>query len=79
MIPDLFSRKLVDWNAGDTLETELVVTALKNALTGRLPPRGLIFHPVRGSHYSSEAVKEHLVLRRSTSAWRGLVCCRKIW
>ena len=44
MILDLFSRKVVGWKLGETLEAELVVTALKNALGRREPPRGLIFH-----------------------------------
>jgi putative transposase len=44
MILDLFSRKVVGWKLGETLEAELVVTALQNALSRREPPRGLIFH-----------------------------------
>ena len=44
MILDLFSRKVVGWKLGETLEAELVVTALQNAVSRREPPRGLIFH-----------------------------------
>jgi transposase InsO family protein len=62
VILDLFSRKVVGWKVGDTLEAALVVTALQNALARRQPRRGLIFHSDRGSQYSSEAVKQLLTL-----------------
>jgi transposase InsO family protein len=62
VILDLFSRKVVGWKVGETLEAALVVTALRNALARRQPPRGLIFHSDRGSQYSSEAVKQPLTL-----------------
>jgi transposase InsO family protein len=60
VILDLFSRKVVGWKLGETLEAELVVTALKNALMMRKPDRGLYFHSDRGSQYSSEAVRKPL-------------------
>jgi putative transposase len=44
VILDFFSRLVVGWKLGETLEAVLVVTALQNALTRREPPRGLIFH-----------------------------------
>jgi putative transposase len=44
VILDFFSRLVVGWKLGETLEAELVVTALQNALSRREPPRGLIFH-----------------------------------
>jgi putative transposase len=62
VILDLFSRKVVGWKVGETLEAVLVVRALQNALARRQPPRGLIFHSDRGSQYSSEAVKQPLTL-----------------
>ncbi len=46
----------------ETLEAELVVTALKNALVLRQPDEGLCFHSDQGSQYSSEAVPNHWVL-----------------
>jgi putative transposase len=60
IILDLFSRKVVGWKLGETLEAELVVTALENALTRRTPERGLYFHSDRGSQYSSQAVRKPL-------------------
>ena len=44
IILDLFSRQVVGWKLGETLEAELVVTTLQNALTMRTPNRGLYFH-----------------------------------
>jgi putative transposase len=44
VILDRFSRKVVGWKLGETLEAELVVAALQNALSRREPPCGLIFH-----------------------------------
>jgi len=35
VILDLFSRKVLGWKLGETLEAELVVVALKNALSLR--------------------------------------------
>jgi putative transposase len=44
VILDFFSRLVVGWKLGETLEAVLVVSALQNALTRRDPPRGLTFH-----------------------------------
>src|SRR5437879_1010266 len=55
VILDLFSRRVVGWKLGETLEAELVVTALKNALDLRQPDEGLYFHSDRGSQYNSQA------------------------
>ena len=44
MILDCFSRLVVGWKLGESLEAALVVTALQNALARRDPPQGLIFH-----------------------------------
>jgi putative transposase len=63
VILDLFSRKVVGWKLGDTLEAELVVIALQNALSRRDPPHGFYFHSDQGCQYSSEAVRKSLTLR----------------
>ena len=60
VILDLFSRRVVGWKLGQTLESELVVTALSNALVLRQPQAGLYFHSDRGSQYSSQAVRKPL-------------------
>lgn len=53
VILDLFSRRLVGWAMGETLERSLVVAALNMALTGRQPAAGLLCHSDRGSQYAS--------------------------
>lgn len=60
IILDLFSRKVVGWKVGETLEAELVLSALENALMMRTPDRGLYFHSDRGCQYSSQAVRKPL-------------------
>ena len=40
VILDLFSRRVLGWKLGQTLESELVVTALRNALVLRQPQAG---------------------------------------
>jgi len=60
VILDLFSRRVVGWKLGESLEAELVGTALHNALLLRQPPSGLIFHSDRGCQYTSQAVREKL-------------------
>jgi putative transposase len=60
VILDLFSRRVVGWKLGDSLATELVETALQNALFLRQPSSGLIFHSDRGCQYTSRAVGEKL-------------------
>ena len=63
VILDLFSRKVVGWKLGESLEAELVVRALQNALTMRTPDRGLYFHSDRGSH--STPFRRHRLPARS--------------
>jgi putative transposase len=75
IILDLFSRQVVGWKLGETLEAELVVTALENALTMRTPDRGLYFHSDRGSQYSSQAVRKPLSVIGAHLSMSGLGNC----
>src|ERR1700730_2213169 len=75
VILDLFSRKVVGWKLGETLEAELVVTALQSALTMRTPDRGLYFHSDRGSQYSSQAVRKPLSVIGANLSMSGLGNC----
>jgi putative transposase len=71
IILDLFSRKVVGWKLGETLEAELVVTALENALTMRTPDQGLYFHSDRGS----QAVRKPLSVIGANLSMSGLGNC----
>lgn len=53
VVLDLFSRQVVGWAMGPTIDTHLVLGALDMALKSRKPPRGLLHHSDRGSQYAS--------------------------
>jgi putative transposase len=57
---DLFARRVVGWALGKTLDRELAVHALNNALVKRRPAPGLIHHTDRGCQYTSAAYRELL-------------------
>jgi transposase InsO family protein len=66
VILDAFSRKVIGWALGRTLEAGLTVTALKQAIArGRVQP-GLVHHSDRGSQYASteyiDLLTEHDIL-----------------
>jgi transposase InsO family protein len=50
---DLDSRRVVGWATADHLRTDLISTALHNAVTQRRPESGVIFHSDRGCQYTS--------------------------
>jgi transposase InsO family protein len=60
VILDAFSRRVIGWALGRTLEAELAVTALRMALIERQPPSGLVHHSDRGVQYASAAYTEML-------------------
>ena len=51
VILDAWSRRVVGWNLGETLEATLVIGALRNALADRAVPAGIIHHSDRGTQY----------------------------
>jgi putative transposase len=57
---DLFSRRVVGWAMGTTLERSLVLSALDMALTSRRPEAGLLCHSDRGSQYASSDYQKAL-------------------
>jgi transposase InsO family protein len=50
---DLGSRRCVGWAMRDTMEVDLVLSALRMARDARHPAPGLIFHSDRGSQYAA--------------------------
>ena len=69
-ILDLWSRRIVGWACGPTLHADLVLAALKDALTRRRPSQGLLHHSDRGSQYVDEDYVQALAaagLERSMS------------
>jgi putative transposase len=54
-VQDAYSRRIVGWQMADHMQAELVVDALKMAISRRRPPPGLIHHSDQGSQYVSLA------------------------
>ena len=52
-VMDLYSRRIVGWSVSDTLETSLVLDALRQAIETRRPDVGLLHHSDRGCQYAS--------------------------
>jgi len=67
VILDLFSRRVIGWSMGATLERSLVLSALEMALSCRQHSTGLICHSDRGSQYASAAYQARL-------SEAGIVC-----
>jgi putative transposase len=53
-VMDLYSRRIVGWAMGDTLERWLTITALQMAIDTRHPPPDLLHHSDRGSQYACQ-------------------------
>lgn len=60
---DLFSRTIVGWEYGNTMDEELVLGALRRAIRDRQPGGNLIHHSDRGGQYAGQRYRE--VLRRA--------------
>lgn len=65
VILDAFSRRVIGWALGRTLEGALTVTTLRMALSCRQIGSGLVHHSDRGSQYASkeytDLLKENLI------------------
>jgi putative transposase len=60
VVLDVFSRMIVGWSLQATLQKQIVLAALKDAVHIRRPAPGLIFHSDRGSQYASDDVQRIL-------------------
>jgi transposase InsO family protein len=60
VVLDLFSRRVVGWSTGATLEATLAIQALKMAVAQRRPEAGLVVHTDRGVQYACRAYREVL-------------------
>ncbi len=54
VVLDVYTRKVVGWALGRSLQTSLCITALERAITTRNPTTGLIHHSDRGVQYASQ-------------------------
>ena len=76
VVLDLFSRRIVGWAMGATIDSELACRALDMAWHSRLPTEGPLFHSDRGSQYASRRYTELLAkhgmkasMSRKGSCW----------
>jgi len=77
---DLATRMIVGWSMATHMRTELVETALLNALAARTPASRLVHHSDRGSQYASgsyqELLEEHGIecsMSRTGDCWDNAV------
>jgi len=60
VVLDAYSRRVIGWALGRTLEAEVAVTALRMALIERQPAPGLVHHSDRGVQYACHDYTEIL-------------------
>ncbi len=71
VVIDLCSRRIVGWSLANHMRSDLVITALRQAIQTRSPGQQTIFHSDRGSQYGSIAFRRLLKkagMRQSMSA-----------
>ncbi len=81
VVLDVFSRRVVGWSLGRSLQGALPLAALNKAIADRQPGRGLVHHSNSGSQYASnEYVKRleqaHMTISMSRPArpWENAYC-----
>lgn len=57
---DVYTRRIVGWSMGETLDTPLTVQALQMAIQQRRPRPSLIVHSDRGSQFAAAAYRQLL-------------------
>lgn len=76
VVLDLFSRKVVGWSIGNSLEAELVSTALRHAIETRRPVgKQLLHHSDRGCQYTSSAYQQTLKALSIECSMSRTGCC----
>lgn len=53
IVLDAYSRRVIGWAVDRTMNTELTLTALEQAIASRQPQPGLVHHSDQGSQYAS--------------------------
>lgn len=66
VVLDAFSRRVIGWALGRTLEAGLALTALRMALMRRQPAPGLVHHSDRGVQYASQDYTDTLKQHHAT-------------
>ena len=81
VVLDAYSRKVIGWELGRTLETSLPLAALEAAIASRKPKPGLVHHSDRGTQYASndyvkrlESCGAHMSMSRPARPWENGKC-----
>jgi len=81
VILDAYSRRVIGWALGRTLEDELTLAALHMALSRRIVEPGLVHHSDRGSQYAShdytnllQAHGIEISMSRKGNPWDNAAC-----
>ena len=81
VVLDAYSRRVIGWALGRTLEDELTLSALRMALSRRVVEPGLVHHSDRGSQYASGdytgLLKEkgvQISMSRKGNPWDNAAC-----
>ena len=81
VVLDAFSRKVIGWALGRSLQASLPLLALNRALEQRRPGPGLVHHSDRGSQYASsdyvmrlEQSKALISMSRPARPWENAKC-----
>jgi putative transposase len=53
VVLDAYSRRVIGWSLGQTMNSDLAIKALKKALAARHPSPGFVHHSDQGSQYAS--------------------------
>jgi len=73
-VMDLHTRKIVGYSFAKNMDTNLIITALKNAYETQRPNGSLIFHSDLGTQYTSEAFMDQLKRYDITASYSGKGC-----
>jgi putative transposase len=81
VVLDVFSRRVVGWSLGRSLQTTLPLAALNQAIQDRQPGAGLVHHSDRGSQYASndyvkrlEEARMVISMSRPARPWENAYC-----
>lgn len=74
-VMDLYSRAIIGWSMGKTIDKHLVCSALTMALFRRKFPKNVIVHTDRGSQYCSKQYQKLLKNNGLICSMSGRGCC----
>jgi putative transposase len=75
IVVDLYSRRIIGWEARDRMKKDLAICALNKAIAIRQPKPGLIQHSDRGSQYASYEYRKILRAHKMLPSMSGKGNC----